>query len=622
MDKLPLVDVTARIHDQQARPCAGAVIRMRLCSPDKYQGLVVPREVSGTTDADGCCVLRVFPNALGYEGSVYDVHISFPASGAGGCGAATGPGPLRTIRQKVFVPNADCNLMDILDLTPREPLPAGSLLPEELAGYAAQAGSAATAAGQHVAAAASSATRAEGLAAQAEAAAKAAGAAEDSAAEQAQRAQHLVDSVDERICHFEITVTQCVEETARRLAADAARCVRQQESVSLAAIEERSGEVLDEISRVGSETRSEVLAAVNDAARNAMHGVEDARDTALEELREVGAQFEEDFLSLTERAEGAAKKAGCAAAAAANSAARACECARQAEQAAADADKTREDVLEAARQAGNAAECARSDAQRAEAAADSAQKSAGHAAGSALSAQKAAQAAEASAEDANLAAAQAVAAQQAAAADRAYVAGVAADVEQAVRDVAVDMLTPQVVSEAVERATQEAEDHAAAAARSAATAADSATESTRQANLAKRRADRAEAAQTASEAAARQAGEYAAALKKEFDAETALAASQTAIVRLCDAVTRLRLELLRREASMAGRDGEFVRLADRVTRLELRHQGMPLPGRFTLPPQGERQATGVLVAPVTLAAKGCEPPFAAALRVVTENIGE
>lgn len=93
LDKLPLVDVTARIHDQQGRPCAGAVVRMRLCSPDKYQGLVVPREVSGTTDADGCCVLRVFPNALGYEGSVYDVHISFPASGAGGLRRSGRAGP-------------------------------------------------------------------------------------------------------------------------------------------------------------------------------------------------------------------------------------------------------------------------------------------------------------------------------------------------------------------------------------------------------------------------------------------------------------------------------------------------------------------------------------------------
>ena len=170
MSNLPLVNVTAQINDQQGHACAGAVVRMRLCSPDKYQGLVVPREVTGTTDKTGRCVLRVFPNALGYEGSVYDVHISFPASGAGVCGSVPATAPMRTIRAKVFVPNADCNLMDIMDLAPREPLPAGSLLPEEVAGYAAQAAGSAEAARDQAEAAASTLAQVTASVQQAEAA--------------------------------------------------------------------------------------------------------------------------------------------------------------------------------------------------------------------------------------------------------------------------------------------------------------------------------------------------------------------------------------------------------------------------------------------------------------------
>ena len=434
MSNLPLVDVSAQVNDQQGRPCAGAVVKMRLCSPDKYQGLIVPREVIASTDANGHCVLRVFPNALGYEGSVYDVHISFPGAGAGVCGRNTVPAPMRSIRQKVYVPNEDCNLMDIMDLSPREPLPAGSLIPDEVAGYAAQAANSAAAARSHAEAATSSLAQTGTYVAQAEAAKDAAQVAESSAATQAKRAKRLVDSVDETICNFETSVTQRVEKTAGLLTADATRCIREQEAVSLAAIEQRSGEALDEISQTASSARTEALEVVRNAEQNAVHAVEDARDGALDDLREVGGQFEEDFLALTERAEGAAKKAGCSAAGAANSAAK----------------------------------------------------------------------------------------------DKEYVEGVGDDVKQAVRDVAVDMLTPQVITEAVDRATAEAEAHAQAAADSAGQSATSATESTRQANLATKRADRAEAAQSKAEDAAQRA---------ENAADSATDKAEAIIARMVDGMS-------------------------------------------------------------------------------------
>ena len=528
MSNLPLVDVSAQVNDQQGRPCAGAVVKMRLYSPDKYQGLIVPREVIASTDANGHCVLRVFPNALGYEGSVYDVHISFPGAGAGVCGRNTVPAPMRSIRQKVYVPNEDCNLMDIMDLSPREPLPAGSLIPDEVAGYAAQAANSAAAARSHAEAATSSLAQTGTYAAQAEAAKDAAQVAESSAATQAKRAKQLVDGLDETICNFETSVTQRVEKTAGLLTADATRCIREQEAVSLAAIEQRSGEALDEISQTASSARTEALEVVRNAEQNAVHAVEDARDGALDDLREVGGQFEEDFLALTERAEGAAKKAGCSAAGAANSAAKACVCAERAETAAQGLERYRDDALDAARRAESAQTCAESAAQRAEAAADMSQQNADYAAGSARASQEAAKAADASADLAQQSAEMAVSAQQAAAKDKEYVEGVGDDVKQAVRDVAVDMLTPQVITEAVDRATAEAEAHAQAAADSAGQSATSATESTRQANLATKRADRAEAAQSKAEDAAQRA---------ENAADSATDKAEAIIARMVDGMS-------------------------------------------------------------------------------------
>lgn len=528
MSSLPLVNVTARITDQGGRPIAGAVVRMRLCTPEKYQGLIVPRETSQVTDAAGLAVLRVFPNALGYEGSEYDVHVSFPASGAGVCGCADSLPALRPIRAHAVVPNSDCNLFDILNLPPYEQRGAGSVLPEEVAGYAAAAANSAEAARSSAAAAAGSTAAVEAAAKAAKAAQTAAEGFAEEAEQHVHRVRDLVSEVDARICEWTETGTEQVEKVTQRLLTDARQCIAQDKADALNAIEQRAGEALAEATERLTAARTEAVLAVNEAGATAVHAVEDARDNARDELNEMAGQFEEDFMTLAERAEAAAKRAGCASAAAANSAARACECATRAETAAKDAVQARNEAADAARRAETAAQCVKSDAQRAEAAADSARKSAEHAEGSALAAQKAAAAADASAKDANLAAEQAVAAQQAAAADRDYVAGVAADVEQAIKDVAVDMLTPQVVSEAIDKATAEAQAHAQAAADSAAAAADSATESARQANLAKKRADRAESAAQAAEDSARAA---------DCAASRATQKAEDIMARMADGVT-------------------------------------------------------------------------------------
>lgn len=313
-----------------------------------------------------------------------------------------------------------------------------------------------------------------------------------------------------------------------RLCSPDTRCIREQEAVSLSAIELRSGESLNEISETAAATRSEAVEAVKSTGQNAVHAVEDARDEALEDLREVGGQFEEDFLTLTERAESAAKRAGCSAAGAANSATKACACAERAEAAAQGIERHRDDALDAARRAETAQACAESAAQRAESAADMSQQNADYAAGSAKAAQEAAKAADASADLAKQSADMAVAAQQATANDKAYVESVADDVEQAVRDVAVDMLTPQVITEAVERATADAASYAQAAAESAGQSATSATEAERQVSLAAEQAARAEAAQGDAETAAERA---------EAAADSAMEKAEDIIAHMADGMS-------------------------------------------------------------------------------------
>ena len=66
-NRLPLVNVTARILDQNGKPVPRARVTMRLTTNERFGGLIVPRETSQMTDANGKAVLRVFPNELGSD---------------------------------------------------------------------------------------------------------------------------------------------------------------------------------------------------------------------------------------------------------------------------------------------------------------------------------------------------------------------------------------------------------------------------------------------------------------------------------------------------------------------------------------------------------------------------
>ena len=588
MSIIPTVNVTARFSDPEGRPLRGAVVSMRLTTTERCQGYVVPADVRAVTDGTGTAVLAVWPNALGTESSEYLVTVTFPEN----CAAQGGtPGRVspRSIRAYAVVPDADCLLHDIMELPPYDRRGAGQIIPSEVAAYA-------DAASHHADAAGSAADEARAVETRLLAAAKATEAAKDaaiqagtSAAGAATRAETAVKDFDAAALAAREEAVTLIKDVAGQRVADAQACISQAESVALDALERRTGEALTEATQTLSDARAEAVAAIDNAGRRALSDIGAAGAEEVRKLRDEAALYDEDFQILTERALAAAKKAGCSAASAANSASKACECAARAETAAQGLERGRDEALDAATRAETAAECAKADAQRAEAAADSAQKNADHAAGSALAAQKAAQAADASAQDANLAAEQAVAAQQATAADKAFVEKVADDVETAIRDVAVDMLTPQVVTDAVDKATKAASD--------AADAANAFTE------LATAEADRAEAAGDRAEESGKRA-------------ETAAERAEGFAGKLQDSHTV--------QASVAGIAGQFYTLSDRVTKLELLHAAGDTAwtwpgGGNAIGPEGISLGKGVTLSAVTLVEDGAVSPSNAALTARIED---
>lgn len=393
MDKLPLVNVTARILDQSGKPVPRARVSMRLTTNERYCGLVVPRETAQMTDANGRAVLRVFPNELGSEGSEYLVTISYAGDGCTPCGKASGstatPGAMRHFY--VVVPNADCDLFDITELPPYEQRGSGQVIPAEVASYASQASSAADRAQNIAEAVGSMKADLEAVAENADAAKQAAQAAAEQALGHERRAKDLIDGVQSSITHFEAAVVDRTEETATRLTAAATSCIKQAENTVLLAIETRSSETLKELAIRGSETQQGALSAIAASRENAIEDIDHTRREALAELREEAALFGEDFEALTERAESSAKRAGCSAAASTNSATRACLCADRAEKAAKDLDSARSDAIDAATLAKKAHACAHSDAVCAGNASTSARLEAGKAEAAATCAEKSAE---------------------------------------------------------------------------------------------------------------------------------------------------------------------------------------------------------------------------------------
>ncbi|MBI4804473.1 MAG: collagen-like protein [Desulfovibrio sp.] len=82
MSAIPTVAVTIRFQDNQGQAVEGATVKAVLTAQERYQGLEVPGQVQGQTNALGIAVLALFPNELGSEGSSYSLTITPPLGGS------------------------------------------------------------------------------------------------------------------------------------------------------------------------------------------------------------------------------------------------------------------------------------------------------------------------------------------------------------------------------------------------------------------------------------------------------------------------------------------------------------------------------------------------------------
>lgn len=99
----PTKNVTVTVVDSEANPVEGARVAMTLNRAEVYLAAIVPTTVSGVTNGSGVVVLAVFPNELGAANSHYDVTVR-----------VTGSKAVATYR--AWVPNAHCNLEDIITI--------------------------------------------------------------------------------------------------------------------------------------------------------------------------------------------------------------------------------------------------------------------------------------------------------------------------------------------------------------------------------------------------------------------------------------------------------------------------------------------------------------------------
>lgn len=561
---IPMVNVSARIMDQRGRPVQRARITMRLTNVERYCGLVVPHEVEAHTDKDGLATLRVWPNELGSEGSEYQVTISFSDACQSRCPnhPSGSIAPIQNQRFRCVVPNADCNLQDIAELPPYEQRSSGQVITAEVAAYASQAASAADRADNILQSVGCIRVTLEGLADEAESAKVAAQEAARQASAHERRAQELVDGIDDKVCHFENSVTARTEKTAKRMMQEARDCIVQEKASALEAIEARTGTALSEISGAASDAQKTTSETINAVRENALGSIEAARKDALEDIAEEVRLAHEDFDAITDLANSAAKRAGCSAASAANARTDACACAERAEKAAAGMERFSVEAQAAAESAATSAACAKTDAQRAETAANTVQSQVESAKASADVAMRQAQLAKASADAAGLSETSARDAATSAQENREHVDEVTRNLDQKLKDAAAEIVTDEIVEAATAKATEEANAAKDAATEAAAAAAESAA--SMEDNAASAAASAANAASSAADAA-----EYASKLKEEFDAEVAVAAMAKEIIDLSDRLTTSQIAGLMAFTAVAELQGQVISLSDRVTGMQL-----------------------------------------------------
>ena len=101
---LPTVPVLFIARDQTGDPLPGARVEAKLNRVEILDGFVVPEIVTAIADVNGECTLQLFPNVLGSAGSAYRVQ-------------AWDSSNKLFLQGYAVVPNAPCELHDILVAT-------------------------------------------------------------------------------------------------------------------------------------------------------------------------------------------------------------------------------------------------------------------------------------------------------------------------------------------------------------------------------------------------------------------------------------------------------------------------------------------------------------------------
>lgn len=103
---IPTVAVTVTAFDQSGNPVSGGRVQAYLDRTEIYNGLILPERTEGVINAAGVCVLQLWPNALGVNGSSYLVRAYNPDTG------------LKYLDTKAVVPNNACRLEEIVVAEP------------------------------------------------------------------------------------------------------------------------------------------------------------------------------------------------------------------------------------------------------------------------------------------------------------------------------------------------------------------------------------------------------------------------------------------------------------------------------------------------------------------------
>ena len=107
---IPTVKITCTAFGQKGEVLVGARFEAVLDRLEIYNGFVVPEKIYGYTDENGVCVLEVWPNALGANGSGYTIKGWDVVSGR------------LFLDSRMVVPNSDCILEQILVAEPFPPV--------------------------------------------------------------------------------------------------------------------------------------------------------------------------------------------------------------------------------------------------------------------------------------------------------------------------------------------------------------------------------------------------------------------------------------------------------------------------------------------------------------------